>query len=229
MVTRPSTRTRANTPASTFDACLPPGRRWPGRRCPRSSHGGLNSQPEHEVAAILGLKFAVRASCPQVLIRWVGFHASGDTWEPLGNLTNCEEAIRDLERARDVVLPCIPSHRPRRCVAAALRHCYLTGTPWTRRPLTWALPWLADGSCTGGRRTAGSSVPLRGLASLGHSPSSTSWPTIAASWPRAGLSSRSSTPPRTGPAGSSCWLSPILALSLVLFYTPWVLVLVAAS
>ena len=58
-------------------------------------------QPEHEVAAIL--KFAVRAGRPQVLIRWAGLDASGDTWEPY-----CEEAIRDFERARGVVLPRVP-------------------------------------------------------------------------------------------------------------------------
>jgi hypothetical protein len=71
---------------------------------------GLDGKPEHEVAAIL--KFAVRAGRPQVLIRWAGLDASGDTWEPLENLTNCEEAIRDFERARGVVLPRVPPPPP---------------------------------------------------------------------------------------------------------------------
>jgi hypothetical protein len=69
---------------------------------------------------------------------------------------------------------------PRRCAAAAPSYCQFLGIPWTRHLVTWAQPWLADGSCTGGRRTAGSSVPLSGLAGLGHPPSPTSWPTIAA-------------------------------------------------
>ena len=71
---------------------------------------GLDGHPEHEVSAIL--KFAVRAGRPQVLIRWAGLDASGDTWEPLDNLTNCEEAIRDFERARGVVLPRVPPPPP---------------------------------------------------------------------------------------------------------------------
>ena len=34
-----------------------------------------------------------------LVVRWAGHDASGDTWEPLDNLTNYEEAIVAFERA----------------------------------------------------------------------------------------------------------------------------------
>jgi hypothetical protein len=46
---------------------------------------------EHEVQELL--KFKMRYGLPLVLVRWADRDASGDTWEPLDNLTNCEEAI----------------------------------------------------------------------------------------------------------------------------------------
>ena len=38
-------------------------------------------------------------------MRWAGHDASGDTWEPLDNLTNCEEAVAAFERATGRSLP----------------------------------------------------------------------------------------------------------------------------
>ena len=58
---------------------------------------------KHVVESIL--KFRVRVGLPQVLVRWAGWDASGDTWEPLENLTNCEEAIQAFKQARGVVVP----------------------------------------------------------------------------------------------------------------------------
>ena len=51
------------------------------------------------------LGFRVHYGAPQswCLIRWVGKDASGDTWEPVENLTHCEEAVEDLEAARGVM------------------------------------------------------------------------------------------------------------------------------
>ena len=67
---------------------------------------------EHEVAAIL--QFRLRAGRPKVLVRWAGQDASGESWEPLENLTNCavEEAIAAFERSRGVKLPPAPPSRP---------------------------------------------------------------------------------------------------------------------
>ncbi len=47
------------------------------------------------------LRLRMRYGWPYVPVRWAGSDASGDTvtWEPLGNLTNCEEAIAAFERA----------------------------------------------------------------------------------------------------------------------------------
>ena len=71
---------------------------------------GADGSPEHEVAAIL--RFRLHAGRPQVLVRWAGRDASGETWEPLENLTNCDEAIRDFERSSGVVLPRQPPAPP---------------------------------------------------------------------------------------------------------------------
>ena len=64
---------------------------------------GADGHVEHEVAEILKLRLS--AGRPQLLVRWAGRDASGDTWEPLQHLTNCEEAIRAFEIARGVVVP----------------------------------------------------------------------------------------------------------------------------
>ena len=64
---------------------------------------GPDGALEHVVAEIL--RFRLKAGRPQLLVRWEGRDASGDTWEPLENLTNCEQAIRDFERAQGVVIP----------------------------------------------------------------------------------------------------------------------------
>ena len=65
---------------------------------------------EHEVAALL--QFRLRAGRPQVLVRWAGQDASAETWEPLENLTHCEEAIAEFEQARGIKLPRRPASPP---------------------------------------------------------------------------------------------------------------------
>ena len=52
------------------------------------------------------LKFEMRhGRRPYVLVRWTGLDAAGDTWEPLDNLTNCEDAIAAFEQATGRSLP----------------------------------------------------------------------------------------------------------------------------
>ena len=64
---------------------------------------GADGAPEHEVQELL--KFKMRYGRPYVLVRWAGCDASGDTWEPLDNLTNCEEAIAAFEQTLGRALP----------------------------------------------------------------------------------------------------------------------------
>jgi hypothetical protein len=59
----------------------------------------------------------MRYGLPHVLVRWAGCDASGDTWEPLDNLTSCEEAISAFERATGRTLPRPPPARPGRAAA----------------------------------------------------------------------------------------------------------------
>ncbi len=100
------------------------------------------------------LKFSMRAGRPHVLVRWTGLDASGDTWEPLENLTNCEDAIRAFEQARRLVLPRAPPPPPSHAcggVAPPLPPAgysvdpnpgVLGATLVGRRILYW---WLSDG------------------------------------------------------------------------------------
>ena len=64
---------------------------------------GADGELEHEVQELL--KFKMRYGRPYVLVRWAGRDASGDTWEPLDNLTNCAEAITAFEQATGRSLP----------------------------------------------------------------------------------------------------------------------------
>jgi hypothetical protein len=64
---------------------------------------GADGRPEHEVQELL--KFKMRYGRPYVLVRWAGCDASGDTWEPLDNLTNCAQAIAAFEQAIGRSLP----------------------------------------------------------------------------------------------------------------------------
>ena len=41
----------------------------------------------------------LRCGRPHVLVRWTGLDASGDTWEPLDSLKDCEAAVAVFERA----------------------------------------------------------------------------------------------------------------------------------
>ena len=59
--------------------------------------------PEHEVQEIL--RFRLCRGHPQCLVRWVGKDVSGDTWEPVEHLTNCESALRDFEAAQGISVP----------------------------------------------------------------------------------------------------------------------------
>jgi hypothetical protein len=86
---------------------LRPYRRRPdhlGGNCgPPSPIPGADGWPEHEVAELLWFK--MRYGLPHVLVQWAGRDASGDTWEPLDNLTNCEEAIAAFEQPARCSLP----------------------------------------------------------------------------------------------------------------------------
>ncbi len=64
------------------------------------------------------LKFKMRHGRPHVLVRWAGRDASGDTWEPLDNLTNCEEAISAFELATGRTPPRPPPAPPGRAAAS---------------------------------------------------------------------------------------------------------------
>ena len=81
---------------------------------------GDDSLPEHKMQELL--KFKMCWGRPYVLVRLVGHVALGDTWKPLDNLTNREEATA-FERAtgRSVALtaPPRPAAAGRRRRAAA--------------------------------------------------------------------------------------------------------------
>ena len=112
---RPPPETCASTPPAALRPHLPaPPRRIlrPYHRRPNGLDGapappppapGADGGPEYEVQELL--KFKMRWGRPCVLVRLAGCDASRDTWEPLDNLTNCEEAIAAFERASGCALP----------------------------------------------------------------------------------------------------------------------------
>ncbi len=71
---------------------------------------------EHKVQELL--KFKMRYGRPHVLVRWAGRDALGDTWEPLNNLTYCQEAISAFELATGLTLPRPPPAPPGRAAAS---------------------------------------------------------------------------------------------------------------
>ena len=101
---------------------------------------------EHEVAAIL--QFRLRAGRPQVLVHWAVQDASGESWEPLENLTNCEEAIAAFERSRGVKLPRRPPAPPSAVVGGVPPPLPPTGYTVDPAPVTWVARWSAGASST---------------------------------------------------------------------------------
>ena len=75
-------RVQRRTPAHVPPTTRPP--RWRLGRWP-------DSVPEREVQELL--KSKMRYGRPYILVRWTGLDAAGDIWEPLDNLSNCEDAI----------------------------------------------------------------------------------------------------------------------------------------
>ena len=159
---------------------------------------------EHEVAAIL--QFRLRAGRPQVLVRWAGQDASGESWEPLENLTNCEAAIAAFERSAASSFPAALPLPRRRWWGVFLPCSPLPATPWTLCLVTWAARWLAGASSTGGARTAGSWS--RSRASRRKPPSPTSLLIIGARPRSQALPTRCLTQPLTAPLGSPSPLYP---------------------
>ena len=122
---------------------------------------GADGRPEHEVQELL--KFKMRWGRPFVLLRWAGHDASGDTWEPLDNLTNCEEAVAAFERATGRSLP-RRAPPPPTAAAPPPRRCRFRWQvsrwtrAWRRRATFERRSWGARSS-TGGPRTGGSAAP----------------------------------------------------------------------
>jgi hypothetical protein len=61
----------------------------------------IDSQPEYEVEAILNkrLRKFGRGSRVEYLIHWKGYSSEEDTWEPIGNLTNCKDILNAYNRS----------------------------------------------------------------------------------------------------------------------------------
>jgi hypothetical protein len=58
----------------------------------------IDGEPEYEVEAILDKR--QRRSRIQYLVKWKGYPLHDATWEPLSNVENCPDILRDFERSR---------------------------------------------------------------------------------------------------------------------------------
>ena len=81
------------TGAPTVSAALRARLRLPWRRRLAGVRGAGAAHVQHGLGPAL------------VLVRWAGCDASLDTWEPLDNLTSCEEAVTAFEQALGRPLP----------------------------------------------------------------------------------------------------------------------------
>ncbi len=113
---------------------------------PPPSISGADGRPEHELAELL--RFEMRYSRPHwhVLVRprWAGRDASesGNMWQPLANLINCEEAAFKQAIGRSIPRPAPPTGRRRslggRCsigsptTTLAAWHCGPSLPAWAR-------------------------------------------------------------------------------------------------
>jgi hypothetical protein len=90
----------ASAPSSTWSVSAPTS---VARTVSEATVVGADGAPEYEVQELL--KFKMRYGQPYVLVRWAGCNASGDTWEPLDNLTNCNEVIAAFKQTLGRTLP----------------------------------------------------------------------------------------------------------------------------
>ena len=83
---------RYQAPTQEFDRTTPP----PPIEIPTSD------QVEYEVECILDKRIKWRK--PQYLIKWTGYPLHDATWEPLENLENAQEKIKEFESMRTLNL-----------------------------------------------------------------------------------------------------------------------------
>ncbi|KAF9349352.1 hypothetical protein BGX26_012320 [Mortierella sp. AD094] len=60
--------------------------------------GSTNASPieeEYEVEAIVGLRDILPGQKPQFFVKWIGYADIHNTWEPIENLSNCKEMLKD--------------------------------------------------------------------------------------------------------------------------------------
>ena len=98
---------------------------------------------------------------PYVLVRWAGHDASGDTWAPLDNLTNREEAVAAFERATCRSLP--PRVMPPPAAAVAPPPIPPAGFTVDLAPPGDLWRSSAGPSSTGGGPRTGCPAPRRGV------------------------------------------------------------------
>ncbi len=103
---------------------------------------------EHEVQELL--KFKMCYGRPHVLVCWACCHASGNTWEQLDNLTNCEETISAFERATGSTLPRPPPALQGRAAASPAPLAPVGFAVEEAPPGTLARRWWAGRSSAGG-------------------------------------------------------------------------------
>lgn len=54
---------------------------------------------EYVVEAIKGWRYHIKKGRKEWFVKWVGWDDEDNTWEPIGNLTNCKVALADFEKS----------------------------------------------------------------------------------------------------------------------------------
>ena len=96
----------------------------------------IDGAQEYEVETLLAHR--QQGQQRQYLVKWKGYDASHNTWEPARNLVNAEESLKEYKRQWNLwTLPCLPLHSLHLChpilVPTQLQHMHQTKRTWSTK------------------------------------------------------------------------------------------------
>jgi hypothetical protein len=76
-----------------------PAKKTCPHRTPQTPFERLDEETTYIVDKMVGMRW--NKGSRQYLVRWKGYAASADTWEPMENLVGCAQQIREYEKLRE--------------------------------------------------------------------------------------------------------------------------------
>jgi hypothetical protein len=81
------------------DATQAPAKKTCPHRTPQTPFERLDEETTYIVDKMVGMRW--NKGSRQYLVRWKGYAASADTWEPMENLVGCAQQIREYKKLRE--------------------------------------------------------------------------------------------------------------------------------